>query len=86
MTSDTSQFTDKKYIVLDFTIYRLTLREIAVVLAGEESISVSSHYAFDIPFTLEVSLEILAMLYYTYPPLTLKKRPSMLATATVVDF
>ena len=72
--------------MLDFTVYRLALREIAVVLTGEESISVSSHYAFDIPFALEVSLEILAMLYYTYPPWTLKKRPSMLATATVVDF
>ena len=58
--------------MLDFTVYRLTLREIAVVLAGEESISVSSHYAFDIPFTLRSALKFL-LCYYNVPAIDIEE-------------
>ena len=52
------------------TIDGLALRQIVIVLAGEELVPVSSNDAFEIPAACEAGLLILESVF-AYPPYTL---------------
>lgn len=59
------------------TIYRLALGQVGIVLAGEEAVSIPADNAFDIAVPVGEHTILLLGERVTYPPFTLKNRPSM---------
>ena len=64
-----------------YTINTFTLYEIAIILAGQKAVSISSYNSFNIPCVRLVLRNFImkGKECYPYPPFTLKKRPSMVA-------
>lgn len=59
------------------TIYRLALGQVGIVLAGEEAVSITADNAFDIAAQVGKHTILPLGERVTYPPFTLKNRPSM---------
>ncbi len=57
------------------TIYSFALGQVAVILSGEETISVTSNNPFDI--SAMVNQDLRTIWLTAYPPFTLKNRPSI---------
>lgn len=61
------------------TIDSLALSEVVVVLSSQKGVAITSNYAFNVAATVSILWWHQTKHNKTYPPFTLKKRPSMMA-------